>query len=164
LAFVLLVGAAGPVAARAAVGVQDSSYTGTSSPTGEKPQSKLWFNDGSWWGWMWSTSTGAFDVQRFDVATGSWIDSGVAVETRPKALGDVLWDGTHLYALSAIRQGGSASDTSVRLYRLSYHSATQTYSLDSGFPVSIFTPASSNDLEAAILDKDSQGTLWATFT
>jgi hypothetical protein len=167
LSLVLLVSAAGAGAAQAASGVQDYSYEGAKQPTapsGEKPQSKLWFNDGSWWGWMWSTSTGAFDVQRFDVATGSWIDSGVAVETRPKALGDVLWDGTHLYALSAIRQGGSASDTSVRLYRLSYHSATQTYSLDSGFPVSIFTPASSNDLEAAILDKDSQGTLWATFT
>ena len=167
LALVLLVGAAGAGAAQAA-GVQDYSYAGVKStptaPSGEKPQSKLWFNDGSWWGWMWSTTKAAYDIQRFDVTTGSWIDSGVAIDTRAKSLGDALWDGTHLFVLSAIRQNGSTTDPGVRLYRFTYHPATQTYSLDSGYPVTIFTPASSDDLEAAVLDEDSQGTLWATFT
>ncbi|MDX6527617.1 MAG: hypothetical protein QOI43_3128, partial [Gaiellales bacterium] len=167
LALVLLVGAAGASVAQAA-GVQDYSYAGPKStptaPSGEKPQSKLWFNDGSWWGWMWSTTKAAYDIQQFDVTTGSWIDSGVAIDTRAKSLGDVLWDGTHLYVLSAIRQNGATTDPRVRLYRFSYHPASQTYSLDSGYPVTIFTPASSDDLEAAVLDEDSLGTLWATFT
>jgi len=33
------------------VGSRDFSFNATSvvAPTGEKPQSKLWFNDGTWW-------------------------------------------------------------------------------------------------------------------
>jgi hypothetical protein len=164
LAFVLLVGAAGPVAARAAVGVQDSSYTGTSSPTGEKPQSKLWFNDGSWWGSVWSSASSAYDIQRFDAATQSWVDTAVVIDRRAKSQADMLWDGGHLYAVSAIHQGGATSDPSVRLYRFSYSAGARSYSLDPGFPVVVFRPASSADLETAALDRDATGVLWATFT
>ncbi len=34
------------------VGYRDFSYgtVCTATPTGEKPESKLWWNDGSWWG------------------------------------------------------------------------------------------------------------------
>ena len=40
-------------------------------------------------------------------------------------------------AISAIRQGGSTSDASVRVYRFSYHAGSHSYSLDSEFPVSM---------------------------
>jgi hypothetical protein len=166
LALVLLVGAIGAGAAQAATGTQDYSYAGLNQPTapsGEKPQSKLWINDGSWWGSLWSTTTKAFDIKRFDDVQG-WVDTGVAIDSRDKSLADMLWDGTHLYAISAIRQGGASSDPTVRLYRYSYHASTLSYSLDAGFPVALFTPASSADLETTTIDEDSTGQLWATFT
>ena len=156
LALVLLGAMLGANAAQAAVGTQDFSYAGVKQPTapsGEKPQSKLWFNDGSWWGALWSTTSKAYDIQRFGAFAG-WVDTGVVIDTRDKSLADMLWDGTHLYAISGIRQGGSATDPSVRLYRFSYDRGSESYSLDAGFPLVLFTPASSADLE---IDGDRQG-------
>jgi hypothetical protein len=167
VAAALFAAALGASAAQAAVvGTQDLSYAGINQPTapsGEKPQSKLWLNGGIWWGSIWSTATKAFDIQKFDAVSG-WIDTGVAIDRRDKSLADMLWDGTHLYAISAIRQGGATTDPSVRLYRFSYKTGSHSYSLDSEFPVTLFMPASSADLEMATLDKDSTGELWATFT
>jgi hypothetical protein len=167
IAVALLAAAVGANAAQATVvGTQDFSYAGVNQPTapsGEKPQSKLWFNGGIWWGAIWSTATKAFDIQKFDAVSG-WVDTGVVIDSRDKSLADMLWDGTHLYAISAIRQGGSTSDPAVRLYRFSYHASNHSYTLDSGFPVTLFAPLSSADLEMTTLDKDSTGELWATFT
>jgi FOG: PKD repeat len=47
-----------------------------------------------------------------------------------------------------------------RLYRFSYAAATDTYSLDLGFPVVINTFQS----ETLVIEKDSTGQLWATWT
>src|SRR5512133_2179870 len=53
-AVMLLAGIASPALASTPVsaGYRDFSFgtTGVSAPTGEKPESKLWFNDGIWWG------------------------------------------------------------------------------------------------------------------
>ena len=52
--------AADPVLA----GYRDFSFpagtSGDSMPTGEKPESKLWWNDGLWWGILWSTTGNAY--------------------------------------------------------------------------------------------------------
>ena len=47
----LVVLAVGAPTAQAA-GTRGPAYVsaGVSAPTGQKPQSKLWFHDGSWWG------------------------------------------------------------------------------------------------------------------
>jgi hypothetical protein len=168
LACAFLVCAAGASAAQAAVGIQDSSYgaTGTShsqptAPTGEKPQSKLWFNDGIWWGSIWSKTR--YTIQRYDVS-GTWVDTGVVIDPRDKSQADMLWDGLHLYAISNVHQASSTLDPAVRLYRFSYNATTKSYSLDAGFPVVIFQPSSTSDLETVVMDKDSTGMLWATFT
>jgi hypothetical protein len=168
LACAFLVCAAGASAAQAAVGVQDSSYAATgpshsqpTAPTGEKPQSKLWFNDGIWWGSIWSKTR--YTIQRYDVS-GTWVDTGVVIDPRDKSQADMLWDGLHLYAISNVHQASSTLDPAVRLYRFSYNATTKSYSLDAGFPVVIFQPSSTSDLETVVMDKDSTGMLWATFT
>jgi hypothetical protein len=46
-----------------------------------------------------------------------------------------------------------------RVYRYSYNSGTKTYSLDSGFPVTVTKGKS----ETLVLDKDSTGMLWVTY-
>src|SRR5215213_8801910 len=35
---------------------QDQTFTGATSPTEDKPQSKVWFNDGFWWALMRSSA------------------------------------------------------------------------------------------------------------
>jgi PKD repeat protein len=47
-----------------------------------------------------------------------------------------------------------------RLYRYSYNPLAKTYSLDPGFPVSI----NNYKTETLVIDKDSTGKLWATWT
>jgi hypothetical protein len=169
LACALAACAVGASAAQAASGVQDFSYADPSpinphqptAPTGEKPQSKLWFNDGIWWGSIWSKTK--YTIQRYDVS-GTWVDTGVAIDPRDKSQADMLWDGIHLYAISNVHEASSTLDPAVRLYRFSYNATTKSYTSDWATPVIVAQPLSTSDLETVVMDKDSTGTLWATFT
>ena len=154
----MFLGYAGP--ASADTGYRDFSFSAPNvvSPTGEKPQSKLWFNDGTWWGSLFNRSTEAYHIYRYDRTTHTWSDTGTALDDRNPSKADTLWDGTHLYVASATQS--STSGGSARLYRYSYDTATKRYTLDPGFPVNI----SSAGMEAIVLDKDSTGKLWATYT
>jgi hypothetical protein len=164
---VLLCGSFAPVFAQSVpvtVGYRDFSYGSTPAAeiTGEKPQSKLWWNDGYWWGSLWANSTERYRIHRFDLATQSWINTGTAIDDRGKSKADALWDGQRLYIASHIHAttAGPASTTnSARLYRYSYNPASKTYSLDSGFPVTI----NSSESETLVMDKDSTGQLWITW-
>src|SRR5262245_10278516 len=65
------------------IGFEGPVYTGAgATPTEAKPQSKLWFNDGIWWGALWSTSASAFRIHRLNFTTHVWTDTGVAIESR----------------------------------------------------------------------------------
>ena len=141
------------------VGFRDFPITGTSAPTGQKPQSKLWYNDGTWWGVLFNPGAGQFRIHRFNAATQSWTDTSVIVDTRKMVYSDTLFDGTRLYVATA----GDPSltvDRRVRVMRFTYNTANDTYSPDVGFPVTISTTG----VEAVVIDKDSTGKLWATFT
>ncbi|MGH2706839.1 MAG: hypothetical protein ACRDJF_00975 [Actinomycetota bacterium] len=142
------------------VGYRDFQYgSGVSAPTGEKPQSKLWFNDGTWWAGMWSKPASEFRVHRLDWSTQTWSDTGVSIDSRAGARIDTLWDGSRLYISSAGRNPSTASDEG-RILRYSYDAASDTYSLDPGFPVVLF----SGGVEALVMDKDTTGALWITYT
>jgi parallel beta-helix repeat protein len=140
------------------VGYRDFSYSASSvsAPTGQKPQSKLWFADDSWWGALFSTADSAFTVHRLDWATQTWSNTGTIIDTRNSARVDALWDGTALYTVS----GTTGSTGAGEIRRFDYDSGTQTYTLASGFPVTV----TSHGAEAYVLDKDSTGTLWVTYT
>ena len=146
------------------VGYQDLSYDGDgTAPTGEKPESKLWWNDGSWWGSLFDTVSQTNHIFRLDRSTEQWVDTGTMIDNRPKSDADTLWDGTHLYVATHVKAASSADATAgnpARLYRFSYDTTTKTYSLDSGFPAQITNYSS----ETLTLDKDSTGVLWATWT
>ena len=151
-----------------AAGYRDFNYgsTVTEAPTAEKPESKLWWNGGHWWGSLWDPGTEKYRIHRFDVATQSWINVGPDLDDRPKSLADALWDGEHLYVASHVYAGDSQEPgntteaNSARLYRYSYDAATDAYGLDAGFPVLINSAKS----ETLVLDKDSTGRLWITWT
>jgi hypothetical protein len=162
LVFCLAAGIA-PAPASAAtgdIGYRDQSFNGAgTAPTGSKPESKLWWNDGSWWASMWAGS-GGFHIFRLDALTQRWTDTGVAIDSRAGTRSDTLWDGTHLYVASHVFSDAPRSGFPSRLYRFSYNPLAQTYSLDPGFPVSI----NNYRTETLVIDKDSTGKLWATWT
>jgi hypothetical protein len=156
----------GPLQASATVDVghEGHSYLGTSSPTAEKPESKLWWNDGFWWGSLFDPATSGYHIYRLDAATQSWAKAGTALDNRSKSNADVLWHAptNKLYVASHIftSTGQPASEAeSSRLYRFSYSSATKSYVLDTGFPVLI----NRSKGEALVIDRDSRGRLWATW-
>jgi hypothetical protein len=162
LSLALLVQVAEPLLAQNGdVGSRSFSYgPSIHMPTGEKPQSKLWFNDGIWWGSFFNENTRMYQIYRFHWDENVWSDTGVVVDERRYAQVDALWDGQKLYIGSAIRDGVSFGDFGVRILRYSYLADQKSYSLDPGFPVVI----ANGTLEAIVIDKDSTGTLWATYT
>jgi len=138
------------------VGYRDF-YFGTqvnSTPTGEKAESKLWWNDGLWWGSLWDATLGKYAIHKYNQSTQCWTSTGVAIDNRTASKTDVLWDGTHLYIASH-----TGVDQSGRLYRYSYNTSMQSYSLDAGFPVNVNNSKS----EALVLSKDSTDQLWVTW-
>jgi len=146
------------------IGYRDQSFTGAgTAPTGSKPESKLWWNDGFWWADMWDTGSQTFHIFRLNVSTQTWVDTGTPLDNRSGTRADALWDGTHLYVVSHVFAtcGCSTSNTGTpsRLYRFSYDTAAKTYSIDPGFPVAI----NDTQTETLVIDKDSTGTLWATW-
>jgi hypothetical protein len=133
------------------IGYEGPSYSNTSGGvTGEKPESKTWWNDGFWWASMFHNASSTYHIFRLDPSTQTWLDTGVRIDNRPGSRADVLWDGTKLYVVSRPS----------RLYRFSYNAATDSYSLDSGFPVNVNSVSS----ETLTIAKDSTGQLWATWT
>jgi Bacterial Ig domain len=149
-----LFAAASPASAQTGdVGHEGPSYSNTAGPlTAEKPESKLWWNDGFWWANMFDNGSGTYHIFRLDTSTQGWVDTGVRVDPRAGSRADVLWDGTKLYVASRAAPS--------RLYRFSYNAGADTYSLDAGFPVTI----TSVKPEALTIAKDSTGQLWATWT
>jgi uncharacterized repeat protein (TIGR02543 family) len=148
-----------------AAGYRDFSFGSTiiRTPTAEKPESKLWWNDGYWWGSLWSTAANSYRIHRFNVASQCWENVGPDIDNRTQSLSDALSDGDKLYIASHIFSNTGSSTTAAnagRLYRYSYDSGSQTYSLDSGFPVTINLAKS----ETLVLAKDTAGKLWITWT
>jgi len=141
------------------VGYKDFLYTGATAPTGQKPQSKLWFADGIWWGVLFNKSTANFEIYRLNWATQSWSTTGTTVDIRRKSSADALWDGSKLYTVSAVPPG-SGGDAGIAVMRFSYNSTSKLYSVDNGFPVIL----SASEIETVVMDKDSTGMLWVTFT
>ncbi len=144
------------------IGYVGPSFTGGGgSPSGSKPQSKLWFNDGTWWASMWDVATNDFYIWSLDPNSGVWTRTNTRLDDRSATRADVLWDATagKLYVASHQFSEGFGSGQS-RLYRYSYDATSGTYTLDGGFPAVINSVKS----ETLAIAKDSTGRLWATWT
>jgi hypothetical protein len=131
---------------------------GTPSVTESKPESKVWFHDGSWWGSLWNAAALQFRIHRLDSGTDTWIDTGVLVDPRPDshcdalAAGNKLYIGTHEYS-----QGGGSAGNPMLVVRYTYDGSA--YTVDAGFPVQI----SNHSSESMLIARDSTNTLWAAW-
>jgi hypothetical protein len=147
-----------PSPAATQTGFRAHSYAGFGAEdaggkiTGQKPESKLWFHDASWWAAMVSpVLAGAHTFHRLDDMT--WVDTGVVIDGRPSTKEDVLSLGNTLYVMS--RANGGIGQNQLR--RFSYSNGQ--YALDSGFPVN----APGTNAETTTLGRDSLGNLWVTY-
>jgi hypothetical protein len=162
LAVSALAHAGGAATAAADVGYEGPTFTANAvaAPSGQKPQSKLWFHDGAWWGSLFvpaAGTNGEYRIHRLDAATQTWLDTGTTLDDRNSSEADLLWDGNHLYVASS---SDSAGVPAIHFYRYSYNASSRTYSRDLG-PVEIGTNA--GPTEAVVLEKDTTGRLWVTF-
>ena len=165
----LLVALNGLVAPRSvAIGATTNGYvdfsfgtTAGTDPTGDKPQSKLWHHDGSWWGVLFNTGDGKYHIYRLSWPN-QWVLTSTVVDDRPFARTDVMWDDSvqKLYVIAILSNVDTGQANQARLSRFSYNPGSATYSLDAGFPVIVM----SGSTESITLDKDSTGKLWVTYT
>lgn len=153
-----------PTDAATSVGHRTFQYGAScnSTPTGEKPESKLWWNDGFWWGSL-CTPNNENHIYRFNLANHQWVDTGTPIDSRPSAKADVLWNGQKLYIASHVFSNNASSTTAqsqwARLYRYSYNASNKTYQLDSGFPVLI----NRGPAETQVIDRAPSGRLWIAY-
>ena len=161
-----------PTAAKASTAIDNGYKTiptqSAGEATGEKPESKLWYNDGSWWGILWDADVLApgHHIFRFDQTAQDWVDTGTPVDARSASRSDALWDQStnklyvvsHLFTTTALPDANAANRG--RLYRYSYDIATKVYTLDAGFPVDVTEGQS----ETLTLARDTTGKLWVTYT
>jgi hypothetical protein len=161
------VGGAAVTNAAGTVGILDQQFPANPnnsafSPTGEKPQSKLWFNGGRWWASMLHTDSKYYI---FYLNGSTWVKTAAQIDDRIQTQADVLWDAgsNHLYVASGAGGDPSGLDLPARLYRYTYHPGALldlAYTLDTGFPV----PIRNGGAETIVLDKDTTGKLWITYT
>ena len=147
------------------VGYRDFAY-GTetshpvSAPTGQKPESKLWYTpDKIWWGVLYNKTSGKFEIYQFDRATQSWSTTGIPIDTRKPSASDTLWDGSALHVVSHLKDTTSNADQRIIYQRFTYDSGSKTYT-----PATSAITLTNRKVEAAVFDKDSLGRLWLTFT
>ena len=147
---------------KAVVGHEDFSFAsnGVKAPTGRKPEAaKLWFNDGTWWADMFRPARDAYTINRFDLERQEWVDTGTIIDDRNASRADVLWDGTHLNAISGGTDPTSSKHAAVYA-RFSYDPASRQYKMDSGYPVRV----TKGGAETFVLARGDDGRLWVTFT
>jgi hypothetical protein len=137
---------------------QDQAFAAGTSPTEDKPQSKLWFNDGFWWALMRTNTNGADGNPDITIhklqSNHTWLNTGTVVDGRAASTGDALWEDGKLYVASRVTNGA------IQAARLSYNASTDAYTMDAGLPKSI----TSGSIESVTIARDSLKRLWVTFT
>jgi len=124
--------------AGAAVGVPTTyagpTYDGTvTRPSENKPQSKLWYTAGAWWGLLVSKADNRVHIWEL-LSDKTWRDTGVQVDDRLNATGDAHWDEAEQKLTVASR----TKDTPLKVNRFTL-TGSRTWVRDAGFPVTVST-------------------------
>ena len=156
-------------AAPADAGFIDHSYgTGVTAPTEDKPQSKVWFADGSWWGGLFVDGSDEYRIHRYNAGTNTWTATSTVVDERNSSHGDYLWDGSSLYVASV---NGDSDPDPILVFKFNYSAGSDTYTLDPDFREDHDGDLVLDDglvvgegpAETVTIAKDSTGQLWVSF-
>ncbi|HKZ03646.1 MAG TPA: hypothetical protein VJ180_15490, partial [Pyrinomonadaceae bacterium] len=115
-------------------------------------KTQMWYNDGVWWG----AFSDNFDGIHFYSFPNNAAVQGPIIDSNITGIPDALWDGTNLFVTVW------KSVSLATLYKYTYNSVTKTHTLVSGFPVQL--PLNGSSTSAIVLEKDTTGKLWATYT
>ena len=130
---------------------------GSPNPSGTGAQSRLWYNDGAWWGVFLTSSSADHRIFRLDATSLTWVATGVVVDDRTYAKVDVLWDGDRLLVASAGE--GADERQALRLNRFSYDPSSRQYRRDANFPL----PLTAGGVVGATLARGEDGRLWVAY-
>jgi Bacterial Ig-like domain (group 3) len=145
-------------------GFVDFSYgtTAATNATAYSNQSKVWFTNGTWWSLMVdpnSTPTPNWYIFQLDVASQTWVTTGVKVDARTTARPDVFWDEAtqKLYVVSS-NSTGTDLRTLAFVYTLTANPAgPKTY-----VPANGATPLAPTSVRFASITK-ANGRVWVAF-
>lgn len=153
------------VKAQVSTGFKDFSYGSARAPTGEKPQSKIWFHDGLWWGVLYNHSTNFYEIYKLDWATQDWLPTGIPVDSRLHSTHDALSVNGMLFIASAAIQpsvgpppGPEPEFPDIYVYYYNYNPVNKTYFATG--TATVYTKW----VETVVIDFDSLDRLWITFT
>ncbi|MGH2427383.1 MAG: S-layer homology domain-containing protein [Candidatus Limnocylindria bacterium] len=138
-------------------GYKDHSFGPAGTPTGDKPQSQVWFADGSWWGGLFVSGSDDYRIHKLDTDMQAWSATDAIVDERNDTHGDYLWDEASdtLYVASV---HADSNDAAIKFFRFSYSAGTYTSAFPDGIDAA-FGPS-----ETVTIAKDSQGQLWINYT
>ncbi len=155
-----------PTQAQAQVntGYQDFYYGSARAPTAEKPQSKVWFHDGLWWGVLYNHDSNFYEIYKLDWATQDWSSTEVRVDSRLHSTHDALSvNGLLFIASAAIPPSVDPAIPvpefpEIKVFSYNYIPANKTYAATE--IATVYT----NWVETVVIDHDSLNRLWITFT
>ena len=102
------------------------------------------------------------EIYRFNLstqATNAWTPTGTVIDSRRNAEADVLWSGGKLYVLTHMKDTDtSATDLGLKFQRFGYSTTSKNYAFE------VSKTVVNKKAEAAVLDRDSTGKLWVTYT
>jgi hypothetical protein len=142
-----------------------------SGTTEDKPQSKLWYHDGSWWGILpYDNPSDPQNAQKkglnfYRLENGVFVRQSFAaalVGTSNGKRADVLWNGTHLFVL--VYKKGVTTQI-LRKYQYDALTTPTSYKLADGFPANGVTLTFVSGSETATIAQDStpEGKLWIAY-
>jgi hypothetical protein len=148
-----------------ALGTKDFAFNTGGSPTGSKPESKLFFAHGSWFGVLWSNAAAAYRIHRLE--NDAWLDTGVAVDTSGssradtlyQASNDTLYVSTHPFTDSGHGASQKPSSTGAEVGKYAWDATNRRFVL-----ATVAKHINAFKSETFVIERDSTGTLWATFT
>ena len=161
----LLTAAAAAAPSAQALGTKDFAFNIGGSPTGSKPESKLFFAHGSWFGVLWSNTAAAYRIHRLE--NDAWVDTGVAVDTSGSSRADTLYQSsndtlyvsTHPFTDSGHGASQKPSSTGAEVGKYAWDAINRRFVL-----ATIAKHINAFKSETFVMERDSTGTLWATFT
>jgi hypothetical protein len=162
------------------VGYRDHTYGGGSfRPTSDKPQSKLWYTDGSWFAGMFLYQTSPIPrsenrIWRLNQSTHTWALMSSIVDTRDESHADYYWDeGAQTLWVASVNPPNTtnpvvAAADGIAIYKFTYSNVTHVYTAAAGFPKTIQNTTSVANTFAGgawtvTITRDSGGRLWTAW-
>ncbi len=162
------------------VGYRDQTYGGGAArPSGDKPQSKLWYTDGTWFAGMFQYNLSPnpkseYQIFRLNPSTHAWTSTGTVVDTRDTSHADYLWiEGTQTLYVASVLPVPDAIPTAntadgIRIYRYHYDATSNTYAAigaTATVPGTTTVPnVSKGGAPSVTIARDSTGALWVAWT